>query len=874
MAPHPGARRAPLRIAALAALSVSCGGGNGCAGTGALPADPAPWGFPMDEAIEGGMQARITPPGFARLSALIPALAQAVLPSMASPICMPEQQQSLKILGTGGDVRLCHGACAAQTGCPAWIDLRPDLAPPGGIGVSVPDGESPVVAVDAAFDVHMQVPIQHRLCLFGLCQGWQDDCTLDVDSPGTHIEAGVPLGIDPPTGKLTIALGDVNLVGLNLGFSNCGLLGDIFNVVTTVVNAVAGNFIGDTLLGLVKPPLAQAIAGLVPSPPGLAGRLDLATPLASFAPPPEAALEVLAVAGGYVSASGGGLNLGVIAGANSDRVPATRAPSPAAINSEPSPCVPARPTYALGAPPWRLATQPDRHDFLLDPAPAFTGMPDPLDDAGNVQDLALGISRTFLDEVGFHLYNSGALCLRVGEGVLGGQLNGGTLRLLAPSVGDLLTDPKAPVFLVLRPEEPLRFALGAGGKADPLLKISATDLRVDLYVFLEERYVRLLTLGLDVQLGLDLAVTVDAGGKPSLLPTLGTLSRSAVTVRVANTDLLAEKPTALASSLSALVLVAVAQLGGSLPAIALPSLMGFGLDGLKLSRVQTPADDFLALQGSFTQDARLMGRLMGTLAPLDGVPPRLPRPAPAALARLAEVSVPPAEVIRTAVAEGRIGDGDTPSVTLELGEPGDVGRLEWSYRLDGGLWGPFSPDRRPTLVDAGLLVQARHRLEVRARPRGGVASDAGPLAHLDFVVDALPPDLRFAVRPATRTVALLGRDNVSEDAALRYAWQTPAGFTAPSARAELGFDEIRAATAGGRGPLLVAVVDEQGNRTELPLDLASIPDLAPAPAAAIGPAGCGCHLGERHSGGGAGAAAMVLGLLALAVRRGRRGPRG
>ena len=283
-----------------------------------------------------------------------------------------------------------------------------------------------------------------------------------------------------------------------------------------------------------------------------------------------------------------------------------------------------------------------------------------------------------------------------------------------------------------------------------------------------------------------------------------------------------------------MVLAAVAQLGGALPAIALPSLMGFGLDGLKLSRVQTPADDFLALQGGFTQDARLMGRLMGTVTPLWGVPPRQERPAPAAHARIAVVSVPPAEVIRTAVAEGRIGDGDTPSVTLSLGEPGEVGRLEWSCRLDGGLWGPFSSEPRPTLVDAGLLVQARHRLDVRARPRGGVASDAGAQAHLDFVIDALPPDLHFSVRPAARTVSLVGRDNVSDDGALRYAWRTPAGFTAPAARAELTFDEIRAATAGGRGPLVVAVIDEQGNRTERPLDLSSIPDLAPPPPAAAG----------------------------------------
>ena len=51
--------------------------------------------------------------------------------------------------------------------------------------------------------------------------------------------------------------------------------------------------------------------------------------------------------------------------------------------------------------------------------------------------------------------------------------------------------------LVLRPQQPLLFTLGAGSMTDPLLHLNFADLRIDFYVWVEERYVRLLTASLD-----------------------------------------------------------------------------------------------------------------------------------------------------------------------------------------------------------------------------------------------------------------------------------------------------------------------------------------------------------------------------------------
>src|SRR5579871_2727171 len=167
------------------ALGACSGGGGGCGGLAALPADPQPTGFPRDQQIEGGIQARVTKPGFDKLSSLIPVLAKQAL---AKPMCFGKQQQNLGL----GSVSECDDNCNGGTGCPITITLRPDLAPPGGISISMPDGSNPIIHIDAAFDVHMPMKIRYKL----LIGGWNDLCTMDVDSNGTHINADIQLGID------------------------------------------------------------------------------------------------------------------------------------------------------------------------------------------------------------------------------------------------------------------------------------------------------------------------------------------------------------------------------------------------------------------------------------------------------------------------------------------------------------------------------------------------------------------------------------------------------------------------------------------------------------------------------------------------------
>src|SRR5439155_22918250 len=136
-------------------------------------------------------------------------------------------------------------------------------------------------------------------------------------------------------------------------------------------------------------------------------------------------------------------------------------------------------------------------------------------------------------------------------------LNAGAISVLIPSLGNILDNKKAPVAITLRPEVPLRFTIGAGTAADPLLRIAIQDLRADFYVFIEERYVRAFTLALDMNVGLNLAVTMDMDGKPALAPTITGIEKKNVTARVLNTDLLSEDPHKLANTLLSLIDVAV-----------------------------------------------------------------------------------------------------------------------------------------------------------------------------------------------------------------------------------------------------------------------------------------------------------------------------
>jgi hypothetical protein len=530
--------------------------------------------------------------------------------------------------------------------------------------------------------------------------------------------------------------------------------------------------------------------------------------------------------------------------------------------------VPARSVPDLSGAPWTLPKQATRGSFTLDAAPAFAGMPDPVDPAGQVRDLTLGVSRTYLDLVGFHLYNSGTLCLHI-DGTTIPMLSAGTLSLLVPSLAQIATNPKAPLQLVLRPQKPVAFTLGAGDMSDPLLHVAINDLRIDMYTWIEERWVRFITLGLDLNVGLNLTTTKDAMGNPQLQPMLTGISAANVTIHVTNNDLLSEPKADLETMLPSLISLAAGGLTGAIPAVALPSVMGFSLDDLAAGRVQTGMDDFLGLFATIKQP-------VATAPLIDWADPQHPRLVGEVrtVASIAAINTPPPGQLQALFDVKASATPARPTVVLALGtEAGSNGggrAIEYAWKIDGSAWHPWTRNAHPVLDDDAFLLQGHHRVTVRARKLGDYKTEDSQPPTLDVLIDSVAPVLKPHLDDKDPSKLVFGGwDLVTDDDKLEYAYVDAVGNLRPFSRSDsLSLDEVGKITDKGAKQLIVSVRDEAGLVGTYPVDV------VPYGHGSWGRpvmGGCGCELGGRPSSSSNGGAWLVLLAGALyAARRLRR----
>lgn len=846
----------------------SSGGGGACGGLKPLPSangqpNPTPLGLPTDQVIEGGIQARITKPGMDKLLGAISNLVQGML---SGGICIPPQSNHFGITCFNIDVGACQKTnCGPGKGCPLQMQLQ-SADGVDKITVAISEGDNPKVHVDAKFDIHIPLELDYGGEL--VCIGASGSCTMDIKSPHYMATTGLPInivadiqtGIDPATGILKLDLASINVVNLNMDISGCGVLGNILNSVVSFFNTAIGNAITNFVLNLLKPQINALLQSFLPKPPGIAGSLDTATLLGSFNPPKDANLEMFVVAGGYVQGKSGGLNLGVMSGANSDRDQKTRMPG---MTSEPSLCIPVRPTPQLGQMPWALPYNPGRKDYQLKVAKEFAGLPDPTDAMGKIQDIGIGLSRTFLDLIGFHVYNSGTLCLDIGGNAVP-QLNAGTLSVIVGSLGNVIEDRKAPLALVLRPQTPITFTLGAGDMMDPLIHIGISDMRIDFYAWMEERYVRLLTMGLDINVGLNLTVTKTADMKPAIQPMLVGVDAKNVTIRVSNTDLLQEKPAELEKVFPSLINIATGALGGVIKPIALPAVAGFSLDNLKIQRVQTTEDDFVAIYGTI---------VTGVPSPLiDWSNPENPRVVGAVKtqAALSELFVPKASQLQANFAE-RLGVvAAVPTVRLALGAEDNLGKaVEYGWRIDNGMWRPWTQDANPVIKDDAFLLQGHHKIEVRSRVLGEWVTESDPVA-VDVLIDSVAPELHPAKDELNNQIFHFGGfDIVADEAALQYAWGTVGGKqSAWNSGDTMTYAEAMAITSDGRDKIVLYAKDEAGNVGSGAFSMGELGfhGRTTAPSAS----GCGCTVGgASDDGSGARGGLLAITLMALVLLRRR-----
>jgi hypothetical protein len=807
-------------------FSGACGGGAGCGGCGASQPLPA-GGVPPDQTVEAGAQVRLTPSGVAKIEELARGTVEGAL---GQGFCVPSTEigDAHSTFGTGA--YLCRGNQNQCTpGCDVDIAFDSLTFAPAG---------PQTLRITAQIDAVTSVPLNFQVVGVG------GSCTVGVRANNVVINADINVGINGPTGDLRITAGQIPRPSLSLQFSGCSLVSSILNLLSGFLRG----YIVDAMLGVLQPTLDNLLRNLLPDPPGVAGAFDVGALLSGVASGAGGALEARLVPGGYVhfTLPDGGLSLGAITAFNADRDPTTRT---ADLDSEVARCVPALAPPDLAAGPRALPRNPERSTFVLPTAPAFDGAPDPAS-----ADLAFGLSETALDLLGHHLVTSGAACLGVGTAQVP-RLNLATFGIVSPSLASLGSeDRNDPMLLVTRPTSAVDFAIGDGTAASPSLTLKIDNFDVDVYAFLYERYTRAFTMTLSLQVGLNLEFEQAPGQPVSIKPVLLGVSSRNVRVTVANREFIRESKESLEQVLPA-VFDLVTPLLGDLPSIALPAFAGFSLENLGVGKVTTAEDSFLAVTGTLGTPPALAA--LAQRAPVaTAVPPRV-----VASARLQHVEVPAVAEVRAAL-DGEV--GALPEVFVAVDRFDALGReLEWSWRLDDGLWRPYSAAAPLVIRDRGFAFQGDYSIGLMARVKGDYRT--------------VSEEQRLAVRIDSEAPHLVRDATVWSDDALRVA-----GFdTVAEREVELAFGAPGAgqpATAwfgGGEAELAAARVAElaRGGEVQVFLRDPSGNQQVELVAPLHGQAASGCSCNGGGAGGSAATLLLVLGGLLVRSRRSARAPR-
>lgn len=818
-------------ISVLFVLSMgACGNLGGCGACGA--AQPLPGGIlPPNQTIEGGAQVRVTPAGFNKLTSILPGVLSS---AFGSGFTIPG--------GTAiGFVDYCGGS--GGSGCHITVGLN-------GASTNVTTQQTLHIHVDAHGGT--SVPIDFAL----------GSCTMSINVDHLIVDADLSLGIDAPTGELTIHLANINQFSFNgQHFSGCSILSDIASVVVDILNSAVGQFV----VQLITPVLDGLVQNLLPHPLGIAGLLDVGSLLSGVSPGTQASMEARLVPGGYVAMTNNGLSLGVITGLNSDEDPATRSgtrPDGVQYASEPNRCVPPLPIADYGTAPYNLPavarSAEGGNTFALAPADELNGSPD-----GN-SDITMGLSQTMLDLAGHHAVTSGTLCLGVGTSYIQ-QLNVSTIGILVPSLADLASDSgNDPLLLVTRPQRALDFTIGDNTATSPALTIGISHLEVDFYAFLFERYVRVFTLDLTLDVGINLTFMPAANGNPATVqPMLTGITADNVQLQVLNSEFVKESPDHLEMVLPT-VFDLVTPLLGNLPAINVPSFAGFSLDNLGIKHVTTSQDDFLALTaslgpGSFARQLALQDTFAAqAVADMDaGIGP-VAAPSTGS-ARLVSVHTPAAETVRGALLAQK--GGELPSVTFDVDRYDSRGReLEWSWNINGGLWRPFTTASPLVITDRAFAWQGKYTIGLMSRVKGDYKTtkmgDTYPV-----VIDSVGPKVfTDKVKVDGDEITVPVWDAVSgHQIMIAYGKKgdtEPATEWMPYASAKLATDTAHV-LADDVGEVTVFAKDELGNQTVayiLPFHGQS------------GNMGCACQTGGASSSG----SLVLFGIVGLGIARGRR----
>jgi hypothetical protein len=856
---------------------------GGCGGCEATSLGPVPGGYPATEQTPRALEVALTDSGLAALSRVL--LGAAPIASSCGAPEDPTCPADLFLTPSGGPLGLACGADAtcveAGTGAPValWSARLPErslgtitLCEGGAAGANLAPCEMHLLVEDLRLALSGSGSLEARLTgqlatsaiAVTVAGPSPARCRLTV-RPGAQartLRISAPLSLSSrPGGEPQLAVGavPVSLAGQALtveadpagGPSSVALCPTLLPSLASALETEVGQRARTLLEGALAESLGKRCAEDAACPAGTS-----CGPLRRCGDASGVVLELLRLSErialppllgdlGYAS-RGAVLEVGLDtagaarAGRELLSVPLRGGVRPAAVDTR---CAAVRPSPRLD--PAAPAPVPLADAALADLD--FDGAPE------TPFDLALGLGRGFLAEALWASWSAGLVCGRAGTEDER-ELHTGTLEVLIPSLrfltkSHLRPRAEAPVRFSVSLREPPRVEFGEGRITEvpdqepiveaPLIQVALDDLQLEVFALVDERWTRLVTIQLDLALGLGLMVTPD----DELLPVISAGAAELVTdVRVTNAGLLAEPPGSIEMAIPTLVQLAFFEAAGPTSPIPLPEIAGLSLDVLGV-RGEGPlgADRFAS--------AVVYGRAR------DGASRTSLAPAAETHAAVRSARIPETEAF--AVTHG--GGPTRPQLELALSgvAPGG-GPLEWQTRVDGGPWSPFG--RRSTLTLRGpeLLVQGLHRVEVRAREVGAHRSLDPTPATVEVWIDTEPPRLA-ARRIGDEEVEVEVHDRVSRDA-VDVSVELD-GRRAPLALDDAGRARIPELAEPGTSVVLVAR-DQAGREARLTLKEGGAPDEV---ATIEAPLGCRCTGARRD------AALPLLGAL-FALARLRRRP--
>lgn len=741
-------------VLAMFILSACGGGGCGCDGCGVAP---IPGGFKIEERVQNSAQIRLTDEGITWIEDNADSLITLLLPDgLEFEIPPTSTTVDVPVIGNT-DIDVCQdGDCFVQ-GTITDVDITP--AAPNQLQVRV------LAQIDTRDGAGARAALPIRLrggCTFLGCIV-NTTCQADIDtSGGSRPDVGILLDLAFEEETEAARAGytkieviqatldpDAEIEEEDLDFGGCsGLSGALINLASgfvtgLVIDELAGQ-VGDLLQETIDEQLCTTqgefgcptgtvadgsgpdavcrfTAGgeCVPILLGTDGQGDLgAAFLGSVSPGTHAPGQFLLAAGGEGEAVNNGMSLfmyGGFLGTSRDFVT-----TPAH-----NPCVP-----ALDPPP--LPSIPRVATFRGNTVPGLATPPH----------VGIGLAESFLDHAGYGMYDAGLLCIGAGT-PLAQELSTGLFSLLVPSLNRLAFPLRnAPLAVLLRPQNPPDFEIGAGTEVDPLLNISLPQLQIDFYVYSQERFVRFMTYEADFSIPMNLVV-MDGEIVPEILGL--TADNSVVTNQEV---LLTEDPTMLAGViediLSAFASMAFEGVGG----FELPELMGLELQVPEggIRGIEEGGEEFLGI--------------FANLAVAGG-------PMPYVIAADTRLEVGTPVLDPDAMTLANWGNGEIPKIDLFFEATGpEAVEFEYSYRLDNMQWSQWTTEEHVVFESRTLLFQAVHTIEARARVVGERDTVDLTPAQAEVVIDILAPAVELeSVLGGTLVTA---RDVISDDLRVRF----------------------------------------------------------------------------------------------------------